>query len=220
MASIASGGADVASAPVTPFRPFCDQCGKRFKAGQLRPRSQYCNYCGEELSAWIKRRLSLDFVAMIAPQTPPITPANHPRVLETPRRLGTDEEDFVAESVRGRGRWGTMRGKGRLRRRGRGRGRGEIQPVVGTARVSPRTHAADAELGRGLRVSSRPDYSVQNYYRGAFGRTRGMGIANVIADKVWILMISLATNVDDLISRPPEVQPWYSLLTRLTDEAG
>lgn len=36
---------------------FCDVCGTRFEQGDLRPRSRFCLVCGEELSAWVKKKL-------------------------------------------------------------------------------------------------------------------------------------------------------------------
>jgi predicted nucleic acid-binding Zn-ribbon protein len=36
---------------------FCDVCGTRFEKGDLRPQSKFCLVCGEELSAWVKKKL-------------------------------------------------------------------------------------------------------------------------------------------------------------------
>lgn len=204
----------------TSFRPYCDQCGTRFESGQLRPQSKFCNYCGNELSDWIKARVLPGPLTTTAPSTPPITPASKAQILETPKKKEGDEA-IVAESARGRGRGGNTRGRGRGEGRGRGRGRRGAQGEEGTAHASQTRNDDEANLGRtrGCRASGRPDYSMENYYRVAFGSTRGRTM-NVIPSNVWRLMVSLATNVDGLMLRHSEVRIWYSLQVRLTDNSA
>lgn len=210
----------------TSFRPYCDQCGTRFESGQLRPQSKFCNYCGNELSDWIKRRVLPGSVTTIAPSTPPITPASQAQILETPKR-NEEAEAKVTESVRGRGRGGNTRdrgrgmGRGRGEGRDRGRGRRGTQGEEGPAHASQTRNDDETNLGRtrGCRASGRPDYSVENYYRVAFGSAQGRPM-NVIPSNVWRLMVSLATNVDGLKLRHSEVRTWYSILVRLTDNSA
>ena len=89
---------------------------------------------------------------------------------------------FSGDSVRGGRR---SRGGGITSGGGRDRGRGSVtgggREVAPVTPVSvPPVRNEEAEFGRGLRVSRRPDYSMQNYYRGALGGVRGTGIVNVL----------------------------------------
>ena len=135
------------------FRPFCDGCGIRFEAGQLRPQSKFCHHCGEQLSLWIRKHLVLR-----TPATPPITPARQLREDEpitptTPQREDQDQpQNGLGEIIVENGILGRGRGRGRGSRRGRGRGRSTSAPQV----------------ARELRTAERPDYSVQHYFRETF----------------------------------------------------
>jgi len=178
MTSVATGGITTPVPPGDPFRPHCDSCGVRFEEGQLRPLSKFCTYCGEPLLEWIKRRLLQGSSTAGAPPTPPITPASQARINEIPAN-DDENEAFSGDSVRGRqrggGRGGNTSSRGRDRGTGRVTGRGLDVPPVTPVRTE------EAEFGRGLRVSRRPDYSMRNYYRGALGGARGTGIVNVPA---------------------------------------
>ena len=177
MSSLAGERTTTPHRPGVVFRPYCDQCGERFEDGQLRPLSKFCSYCGEPLSDWVKRRLAPDFAATSVPLTPPITPANHPEVNDKQRGNAADET-FAGELLRGR-----VRGRGRGVRSSRGAGRGR-----GIESLTPSMNEDEGEFGRGLRVSSRPDYSVQRYYRDVLRGTLGTNIANVATSLSWSLI--------------------------------
>ena len=181
-----SGGTTTPGPPGAPFRPYCDSCGIKFEEDQLRPLSKYCMYCGEPLSDWIKRRLLLGSSTAFGLPTPDVTPATQPQINGTPRNNDEDEM-FSGDSVRG-GR----RGRGGRITSGRGRDRGRGSVTGGGREVAPVTPVRneEAEFGRGLRVSRRPDYSMQNYYRGALGGVRGTGIVSVFGPpRIWSLIV-------------------------------
>jgi hypothetical protein len=59
---------------------FCDVCGARFEKGDLRPQSKFCLVCGEELSAWVKKKLDE------ASHVPPSSVLSEIEVQPLPRR--------------------------------------------------------------------------------------------------------------------------------------
>jgi predicted nucleic acid-binding Zn-ribbon protein len=59
---------------------FCDVCGTRFEQGDLRPQSKFCLVCGEQLSAWVKKKLDE------ASRVPPSPVLSEIEVQPLPRR--------------------------------------------------------------------------------------------------------------------------------------